>query len=134
MAFGTFDILHKGHIYFFKKAKEKGDFLIVVVARDKTVEAVKGKMPLNNEKKRLLEIRKLDFVDRAVLGYLTDRYKIIEKIKPSIICLGYDQNSFTANLRKELNKRKIKSKIIRLKPHKEHIYKSSKLRKNHEKQ
>jgi len=127
LAFGTFDVLHKGHIYFLKKAKEKGNLLAVVVGRDRNVAKVKGKSPLNNEKKRLNKIKRLDFVDRALLGNLNDKYKIIEKIRPQIICLGYDQNSFTKNLKKELNKRKIKAKIIRLKSYKTHIYKSSKL-------
>jgi len=128
LAFGTFDVLHKGHIYFLKKAKEKGNLLAVVVGRDRNVAKVKGKSPLNNEKKRLNKIKRLDFVDRALLGNLNDKYKIIEKIRPQIICLGYDQNSFTKNLRKELNKRKIKAKVIRLKPYKTHLYKSSKFK------
>lgn len=129
ICFGTFDILHNGHIYFLKKAKEKGDFLAVVVGRDRNVAKIKAK-PVNNEKKRLNKVKKLKFIDKAVLGHLTDKYKIIEKINPHIICLGYDQNSFTKNLRKELNKRKIKAKIIRLKAYKKNIYKSSKLNKN----
>lgn len=128
LAFGTFDVLHKGHIHFLKKAKERGS-LTVVVGRDKTVKEVKGKRPLNNEKKRLNKIKNLNFVDKAVLGNLKDKYKIIEKVRPSIICLGYDQNSFTKNLRKELGKRKIKAKIIRLKAYKKHLYKSSKFNK-----
>jgi len=127
LAFGTFDILHMGHLYFLKKAKEHGN-LVVVIGRDETVKEVKTRPPLNNEKKRLNKIKKLKFVDKAVLGNLKDKYKIIEKIRPQIICLGYDQNSFTKNLRKELNKRKIKAKIIRLKPYKTCLYKSSKLK------
>ena len=129
IAFGTFDLLHKGHIYFLKKAKEKGS-LLVIVGRDRNVEKVKGKKPVNNEKKRLNKIRKLNFVDKAVLGYKKDKYKIIEKIKPDVICLGYDQNSFTKNLREELNKRRIKAKIIRLRSYKKNIYKSSKIKIN----
>lgn len=129
LAFGTFDILHPGHVNFLKQAKKHGDFLIVVVARDATVKKVKGRKPKYSEKKRLAKIKKLEIVNYALLGNKKGKYSIIEKIKPNVICLGYDQNSFTNGLKQELRKRKIKAKIIRLKPYKAHKYKSSKLRK-----
>ena len=39
MIFGTFDGLHKGHLNFFKQAKNfiQNSFLIVSIARDKNV-------------------------------------------------------------------------------------------------
>jgi len=43
LAFGTFDILHPGHEFYLKEAKKHGDILDVVVARDSTVEKIKGK-------------------------------------------------------------------------------------------
>lgn len=129
LVFGTFDILHPGHVDFLKQAKKHGDSLIVVVARDSTVKKVKGKKPKYSEKKRLAKIKKLKIVDDAFLGNKKGKYSIIEKIMPDVVCLGYDQNSFTKNLRQELKKRKIKAKIVRLKPYKAHKYKSSKLRK-----
>ena len=43
MCAGTFDIVHKGHIYFLEQAKKFGDYLVVVVARDSTSEKNKGK-------------------------------------------------------------------------------------------
>ena len=89
MVFGTFDVLHPGHLNYFKQALKFGDFLIVVVARDKNVLKLKGKKPKNNEKIRLKRIKKM--VDKAVLGYVSDRFKIVEKEKPAVICFGYDQ-------------------------------------------
>ena len=65
--FGTFDFLHKGHLNLFRQAKKKCDYLIVVVARDKTVKKVKGKLPVHNESKRLNEIKKLKLIDHAIL-------------------------------------------------------------------
>lgn len=127
MAFGTFDLLHKGHLYFLGKASNYGK-LYVVIARDKTVRKIKGKKPQNNEKTRLGNISKLPFVCKAFLGSLHDRYKIIEKIMPQIICLGYDQKIAVAKLKSELRRRNINSKIIRLKAYKPSIYKTSKLR------
>ncbi len=43
MCFGTFDILHPGHLYFLRECEKYGDELIVVIARDATVEKVKEK-------------------------------------------------------------------------------------------
>ena len=130
MVFGTFDPLHKGHISLFRQAKQHGDFLVVVVARDATVKKMKGRAPLHNEKKRLRAVSKAAFVDKAVLGSKRDFYKVVEKYKPGVICLGYDQSSsITKKLRQEMKKRAIKVRIVRMKPYKERIFKSSKLKK-----
>ena len=48
MVFGTFDIIHKGHINMLIQAKKLGDFLVVVLACDKTIEAVKNRKSYNN--------------------------------------------------------------------------------------
>ena len=128
MAFGSFDVLHPGHLYFLRKSKELGDKLIVVIARDSTIEKVKGKKPKYNERERQEHINDLDYVDKAVLGYETDYYEIIDDINPAVICLGYDQDSFTEGLGKELEKRGMKPEIIRIGSYKEDVYKSSKLK------
>ena len=39
ICFGTFDILHLGHVNFFKQAKSLGDELVVVIARDVNVKS-----------------------------------------------------------------------------------------------
>jgi len=126
MLFGTFDILHEGHLNLFKQAKNYGDYLIVVVARDSTVEDVKQHKTLYNENQRLTAVQKV--VDLAVLGNKDDKHKVIEEHKPDVICLGYDQKAFTETLESELKKRNLKAKIIRLKPFKEDIFKSSKIK------
>jgi FAD synthetase len=120
MVFGTYDFFHKGHADFFNQARKHGNFLIAVVAKDKNVKNIKGKLPKNKEKIRLSEVKKHS--DKAVLGSLTDRYKVIKKLKPDIICLGYDQEADLKKL-KEFN-----IPIKRLKPFKPHLYKSSKIK------
>src|SRR3989338_9001076 len=90
MAFGSFDVLHPGHLYFLKSAKKLGDRLVVVVALDRTIEKIKGKSPKYKERERLEHVRELGFADKAVLGYEVDPYEIIEEINPDIICVGYD--------------------------------------------
>ena len=113
MVFGTFDVVHPGHLYFLRSAKRYGK-LTVVVARDVNVEKVKSKKPIHSEEKRRSSISKLSMVDEAVLGNPDDPYRIIEEKKPDIICLGFDQDSFTGNLEAELKKRELNPQIIRL--------------------
>jgi len=128
LAFGTFDIFHKGHEFFLKEAKKYGN-LEVVVAKDSTVKKVKGAFPLNNELKRLKVIQSLDYVNKAVLGNKRDKYAVIERLKPDVICLGYDQRSFTKDLKKVLKEKDLNIKIIKFKKgFKPGKYKSSKLK------
>jgi FAD synthetase len=125
LVFGTFDVLHRGHLDFFRQAREYGK-VVAVVARDSTVLKVKGKPPLHGEEERLLKVQGI--VGTAMLGRTDDMYRIIEDVKPDIICLGYDQVSFTKDLKKELKRRALEVKVLRLRPYKPHVYKSSKMR------
>lgn len=125
LTFGTFDILHPGHEYYLKQAKEYGNELVVIVGRDETVSEIKGKYPKNKEEFRLNKIKELEFVDRARLGELEDPYGVIKEEKPDIICLGYDQKSFTDNLKEKIKEFKLDTKIVRLKSFKPEKYKSS---------
>jgi len=128
LAFGTFDIFHKGHEFYLREAKKHGNTLNVIVARDSTVKQIKGKFPLNNELKRLAKIKNLSYVDNAFLGHKEDKYRIIEEIRPNIICIGYDQQSFNNNLKNKLKKRGLSPKIIKFeKGFKPGLYKTSKL-------
>ena len=128
MCFGSFDVLHPGHMYYLREAKKFGDKLIVVVAKESTIKKIKGKEPKYSERERLEHVRDVNYVDKAVLGYEADPYEIIEEINPDVICLGYDQDSYSENLAEKLKERGMSPKIYRLKPYKEHVYKSSKLK------
>jgi FAD synthetase len=128
LTFGTFDKYHPGHEYYLKNAKKYGE-VYVIIARDSTVKQIKGKLPENNEKTRLQKINSLKYVKKAYLGDLKDKFKLIKELKPDIICLGYDQNSFNKNLEDKLKELNINAKIIRFKDaYKPNIYKSSKIR------
>lgn len=125
MVFGTFDNLHEGHFYLFREARKHGDYLIVVLAKDETVEKVKGRLPQKSEKQRLKEVSEISEVDKAVLGELDDKYKVIKKFKPDVIVLGYDQFVFTYKIPKILIDLNLNTQIIRVESFKPEIFKSS---------
>lgn len=125
IVFGTFDILHPGHIHLFNEAKEYGDFLVIIVARDVTVCDIKGRKPVNDENTRLKNISDLHLADKVRLGCLGDKYQAISEENPDIIALGYDQKAFVDNLADVVDDH---VQIVRLKPYFPEKYKSSLLR------
>lgn len=125
IVFGTFDILHPGHIHMLKEAKEYGDYLIAVVARDSVVCEVKGRKPVNDEITRMKNIEALKIADKVRLGCLDDRYRAIAEEKPDIVALGYDQSAFVDNLANAVEPH---VQIVRLVPYRPEIYKSSLLK------
>lgn len=129
MVFGTFDILHLGHLDFFAQAKRNSDYLIAIIARDYYVQKAKGAKPKNDEKKRLSTVRKSNVVNKAILGSKTHNfYRTIRTYKPQKIALGYDQKPTLNQLKKDLRKHRLSNiEIIRLKPHNPNKYKSSKI-------
>lgn len=128
MVFGTFDMIHPGHRSFLKQARKHGGYLIIVVARNKTVEEVKKKN-VSRERKRLKNMKDSQLADKVILGSLIDKYAAIKKYRPDTICLGYDQKYFIDGLKEKLEKINLKkTKIVRLKPYKPEIYKTSKLK------
>lgn len=131
--FGTFDGLHKGHLNFFKQARNlsKNSYVVVSIARDKNVKKIKGAYPTLDEKKRMKLIKDLikknHLVDKVVLSGLKNHIPHILKEKPDIIALGYDQRAYVKDLKKDLkikDKRNMDIKIVRLKPYKQKVYKN----------
>jgi FAD synthetase len=130
MVFGTFDIFHKGHKNYFEQAKKFGNYLIAVIARDENVLKIKGELPLSNENKRKDIIIKSGLANEIVLGSLNDKYRIIKKYKPDILCLGYDQKLSICELKNKLIEFSLAdTQVMRMKPFYPEKYKSSKLKK-----
>ena len=119
MASGVFDILHLGHLHYLEESKKLGDELVVVVATDTTVRKRKHE-PITPEKMRCELVASLKPVDKAVLGREGgDIFEIVKDLRPDIITLGYDQPFDQQNLEKELAKRGLKVKVVRM-PHLDH--------------
>ncbi len=114
LAGGVFDIIHPGHVYFLKKAKGLGDLLVVVVARDVNVIRFKGVQPMHSEKLRLELVSAIRYVDEAILGDENDLMVTVEKVRPDIVALGYDQIHDEKWISSEAQKRGILLQIVRL--------------------
>ena len=118
LASGTFDLLHLGHVKFLEEAKKVGGEnakLIVIVARDSTVEKRKGKKPIMPEDQRRALVESLKVVDEAILGY--EDFSIgmtIEKIKPNIIAVGHDQSGIEKAVRDVVNAKSLNIQIVRI--------------------
>lgn len=125
MVFGTFDILHRGHENYFKQAKEYGDYLVVVVARDVNVKSSKGDWPMYGERRRLRRLMENETVDKTLLGHSYDKLRVVEEERPDVICLGYDQEVDEKELLGELSERGLEVVIKRMRGVDVNKYKSS---------
>jgi FAD synthetase len=131
MVFGTFDILHKGHLDFFRQALKlaKNPYLIVSVARDVNVKKIKGHPPEADESERVWGVRKMlgevNIKAKVVMGAKTHYIGHILKIRPDIIALGYDQKAYTKGLAKALKERGLNVKVRRMKAFQPNKYKTS---------
>ena len=118
LASGVFDLLHLGHVRFLEDAKKAGGTkskLIVIIARDSTAQKTKGRKPIMNEDERRSVVESLRVVDKAILGYEgLEIGEVIEKIKPDVIALGYDQTDMENEVKAYLATHKLDISVIRL--------------------
>ncbi len=128
LAFGTFDILHPGHISYLSQAKALGERLVVVVATDRNVQKIKGTPPVNGQEQRKELVEALRIVDEAMVGFEDDMMKSVERAKPDVVALGYDQVHDEQKLRKTFDARGIRARIVRLAAYRPELYKSTKIK------
>lgn len=118
LASGNFDLLHLGHFRYLEEAKRAGGKdakLIVIVARDKTVEKMKGRKPVMPEDQRRSLVEALKVVDEAILGYEElDIDKVLEKIRPDIIAVGHDQDKMEKSVQKAVAEKRLKIQIVKV--------------------
>jgi FAD synthetase len=118
LASGTFDLLHLGHVRFLEEAKKAGGKnadLLVIVARDSTVKARKGKKPIMPEDQRRALVESLKVVDEAILGWEDFNIdKVIERIKPDIIAVGHDQDGIENEVLKAIQKRNVGIEVVKI--------------------
>ncbi len=111
---GTFEVVHAGHLYTIQEAKKLGDVLVVVVARDSTVLKRKKREPIAPEDERVRVAGAIRQVDAAILGSEKNIYDTLERVRPDIVALGYDQYHSEEDIVGEAERRGMKLTVVRL--------------------
>jgi cytidyltransferase-like protein len=91
---GCFDMLHSGHIAFFREAASYGD-LYVALGSDKTVFDLKGKTPVNSEQERLFMVQSVSFIKDAFVSQgsgMLDFEQEFRELEPDIFIVNEDGN------------------------------------------
>lgn len=90
ITYGTFDLLHYGHIRLLKRAKALGDYLIVAVSSDSFNKA-KGKKAYQSFKTRKKMLEAIRFVDLVIEeNNWEQKISDIEKYDVDIFVMGDD--------------------------------------------
>jgi cytidyltransferase-like protein len=91
---GCFDMLHSGHIAFFREAASYGD-LYVALGSDQTVYELKGRVPVNSEQERLFMVQAVSCVKEAFVSQgsgMLDFEQELRQIKPDTFIVNEDGN------------------------------------------
>lgn len=92
---GCYDLLHGGHIAFFKAASAYGK-LYVSIGRDNNINGLKGKKPYFSEQERLYIVKSIKYVGDAFLASgngMLDFEPDLKKLKPDIFVVNRDGHS-----------------------------------------
>jgi len=88
---GCFDIIHAGHVRYLKKARSRGDILVVGLNSDSSVRAIKGESrPIVPQNERAEVLSALSSVDHIVIFNEPTPIRLIRAIKPDILAKGAD--------------------------------------------
>ena len=90
LTYGTFDLLHWGHIRLLKRAKEQGDYLIVALSADE-FNAIKGKKAYHPFEERKMMLEAIRYVDLVIPEFTWDQKRNdIIKYHADMLVMGDD--------------------------------------------
>jgi D-beta-D-heptose 7-phosphate kinase/D-beta-D-heptose 1-phosphate adenosyltransferase len=88
---GCFDIVHLGHVEYFRYAKRQGDILVVAVNTDHSIQRLKGpKRPIINEQDRISVLEELESIDYLILFDDDTPIPLLKTIRPDVLVKGAD--------------------------------------------
>lgn len=91
ITFGTFDVLHVGHINILRRARDLGDYLVVGVSSDALNFSKKQRYPIYSQDDRLGIISSLRFVDEVfVEESLEQKLDYIKQYQADLLVMGDD--------------------------------------------
>ncbi len=102
---GCFDLVHVGHIRYFKAAKQMGDILVVTLTQDIYVNKGPNR-PVFNQDLRAESIASLECVDYVAINKWQSSEETIRLLKPNIYVKGQEYEGLkdkTGNIVKEAN-------------------------------
>ena len=94
---GCYDMLHSGHVAFFKAAAQYGD-LYVGIGSDATIEQLKNRKTVYSERERLYMVKAIRYVTDAYINPgsgMMDFVKTVDRVKPDIFVVNSDGGSDT---------------------------------------
>lgn len=91
VTFGTFDVLHIGHINILERSKALGNYLIVGVSSDQLNYSKKKRFPIYDQAQRIKIIQSLKFVDEVFLEEsLALKRQYLSTYSADILVMGDD--------------------------------------------
>ena len=88
---GVFDLLHTGHLYFLRQARERGDALLIALNADSSVKALKGpSRPVQNQVQRAYALGALECVDGVTIFTEPRLTTEIRALRPDVYCKAGD--------------------------------------------
>ena len=92
---GCYDLLHSGHVEFFRQAAEYGE-LYVGIGSDRTIEGYKHHKPIYSEQERLFMVKSIRYVKDAFINQgsgVMDFVPTVEALRPDILVVNEDGGS-----------------------------------------
>lgn len=91
ITYGTYDLLHQGHINLLRRAKELGDYLIVGVTND-SFDQERGKLNVrNNVLERVEAVKATGYADQIIIeDYIGQKIDDIQKYDVDVFAIGSD--------------------------------------------
>jgi len=109
---GCYDMLHSGHVAFFREASHYGD-LYVGLGSDSTIQDLKGRGTINSEQERLYMVKSIKYVTDAFINSgngIMDFEQELERLKPDFFVVNED--GFSPAKQELCDKLGIKLKVL----------------------
>lgn len=128
VVFGTFDLLHPGHLALLSTAAKIAP-VTVVLTTDQVIGRYKKRAGVNTYQVRSARLKRLPCVESIVpCDAEPGKFETLQQLKPTTIVLGYDQIKLHQALHKFYDKQPFRPRLITARPYRPEYYKSTLIR------
>lgn len=114
---GCFDVIHYGHIQFLRRAKEKGEILVVALEPDEFLKKNKKREPFHSQQERAEILAALESVDYVIplpsMKSDEEYLQLVEQVKPSIIAVTENDSAID---KKKKHAEKVGAEVVVVTP------------------